>query len=305
MQLSHLKTVKLLAYSACLLINDISFASAWLQPKGASELILQLEKKDLTAYFKDTDNSDLTNSNKFAFDYYSLFYRYGLKKEITLGFDAQWFNYKSYINSSPYNTNSILLKNNTPNASYIRGNELYLDSHFKKYESNILEYSFFGQREFWSDETSVISIKSSVGSFAEEGKINMGGLAILFGHSFKLGEKDYHINIEFGGDNLFYSSLVDVNSTDSIRAKLDVTLGAALSKKQTILIQSFNHTDPIQALKNPNDPKYSRLFCNILQVSWVYKYSPNAYWQTGYSTNITQRDNYIADSIITGIWMKF
>lgn len=306
MQLSRLKTVKLLAYSVCLFINNNSFASAWLQPKGRSEVIFQTENKDLTTYFQDTSNYDLTNSNRFVFDYYTLFYRYGHKQDSNIGFEAQWYNYTSYIDDSAANTpSSILLKNNDPNINFQRQSELYLDSHFQKYENNIFEYKLFYQQEFWSDENSVISIKYNIGSFAEQGAVNMAGIAVLFGHNFKWLKQDMHFNVEFGADDVFYSSLLDVNSTDSIRAKLDVTIGHEVTKKQTVLLQFFNHTDPLQSLKNPNDARYSREFYNTLQISWIYKLTPKTYWQTGYASNITRRNEYIADSVTTGIWLKF
>ena len=301
MQLLHLRTVKLLVYSVCLLINDISFAGAWLQPKGKSELIFQIENKELATYYKDSSNHDCTNSNRFGFDYYSLFYQYGLKNDTTIGFEIKGFNYTSYSSEK----NSVLLKNNDPNDSFNKRNELYLDSHYKRYENEIFEYKVFAQREFWSDESSVISIKPSIGSFFTNDGINMVGLAILFGHNFKLGEKDAHINVEFGADNIFYSSLFDASDVDSIRSALDFTIGINMTERNMVLFQSLNHTDPLQSLKNPAEPHYNRKFSNMAQVSWVYEYSKNTLWQTGYSTNISDRDKYIVDSVMTGLWLRF
>lgn len=304
MQLLHLRTVKLLAYSVCLLKNDISFAGAWLQPKGESELIFQIENKELFSFYKNAIDYENTDSSKYVFQCYDLFYQYGVKKNLTIGFDAKWYNYESQLKDYSNLDQSILLKNNDSRAQYQIEQQYYIDSHYKLYEQSLAEYKFFIQTELWSNEESVISISPSLGGFASN-KVNMVGVTLLYGQNFKLVGIPSYINIEVGADNIFDSSLVDSNSVDSMKITIDYTLGMHVSKKQMLLIQSLNSTDPLQALKNSGDSSANREFSNIGKISWVYKYNKHVSWQTGYSTNLTNRDQYITNSVVTGLWLRF
>lgn len=304
MQLLHLRTVKLLVCSVCLLKNNISFAGAWMQPKGASEIIFQVENKELFTFYKNAIDHENTDSSLYVFQYYDLFYQYGAKDNLTIGFNAKWYNYQSYLKDYSSLNESILLKNNDSRAQYQIEQQYYIDSHYKLYEQSLAEYKIFAQTELWSNEWSLLSIRPSIGGFASD-NINMVGVSFLYGENFKIGSVPGYINIEAGADNIFDSSLVDSSSVDSMKITIDLTLGVSFTEKQMFLIQSLNSTDPLQALKSSGDLSDNREFANIGKVSWVYKYNEYASWQTGYSTNLTNRDQYIANSVITGLWLRF
>lgn len=304
MQLLHLRTVKLLVCSVCLLKNDISFAGAWLQPKGESELIFKIENKELSSFYKNAMDHENTDSSMYIFQYYDLFYQHGAKDNLTIGFDAKWYNYQSCLKDYSNLDDSILLKNNDSRVQYQIEQQYYIDSHYKLYEQRLVEYKFFAQTELFSNEESLISIRPSVGGFVSD-KINMAGLALLYGHNFKLGAMPSYINIEVGVDNIFDSPLVDSSSVDSMKVTIDLALGVFVTEKQVLLIQSFNSSDPLQSLKNSGDSSANRDFSNIGEISWVYKYSKHTAWQTGYSTNLTNRDKYITNSVITGLCLRF
>ena len=253
MQLLHLRTVKLLACSVCLLNNNISFAGAWLQPKGASEVIFQAEDKELFTFYKNAIDHENTDSSVYVFKYYDLFFQHGAKENLTIGFNAKWYDYKSRLKDYSSIDDSILLKNKNPQQIIFQiEQQAYIDSHYKLYENSLAEYKFFVQTELWSGETSVISVKPSIGGFASD-KINMAGLAFLYGHNFKLGPVASYINIEAGVDDIFDSPLVDASSVDSMKTTIDLTLGLAFTAKQTLLIQSFNSTNPLQSYGNSYD----------------------------------------------------
>lgn len=304
MQLLHLRTVKLLVCSVCLIKNNISLAGAWLQPKGASEVIFQIENKELFSFYKNALDHEKTDSSIYVFQYYDLLYHYGAKDNLTIGFNAKWYNYESHLKDYSSLDKSILLRNNDSRAQYQIEQQYYIDSHYKLYEQSLAEYKFFAQTELWSNEKSVISTRPSIGGFASD-NINMIGIAFLYGQNFKIGSVPSYINIEVGVDNIFDSSLVDSSSVDSMKITIDYTLGLHVSKNQMLLIQSLNSTDPLQALKSSGDLSDNREFANIGKISWVYKYNEHASWQTGYSTNLTNRDQYIVNSVITGLWLRF
>lgn len=288
-----------------MLFSNCSFSGAWLQPKGDVELIFETEQKDLFSYYKNPYNSNTTTTNIYSFLYYSIFSRYGITKDLNIGIEANWYDYKTNFNDGlSIADNSILLKNTEKTDPYSREFELYLDSHYKKYENKLSEYKFFSQLSLWSDDFSVISVKPSVGGFLSN-KINMFGISVLYGKGFDLFSKHAFIDFEAGVDNIYNSPLINSNSLDSLKIILDLSLGIDFTETQSFMIQSFNHTNPTQYLKESLVKNSNSEFSNILKISWVYSFNKHLFWQNGYSTNITKRDQYIVNSIITSLGVKF
>ena len=100
------------------------------------------------------------------------------------------------------------------------------------------------------------------------------------------------MNIETGLEK----HLDSFNNLSSVKSKFDITFGIDLKKKHTLLLKSFYSI---------NDGMFRDQNITSIEVSWVYKYRPKFFWKTGYSTNISRRSEYITESIITGVTIKF
>jgi hypothetical protein len=297
MQWLHLEMVKLLVYSISLLISSTSLAAAWLQAANESELITQYETKTLTTYYTDPATNNNTNSRVFSFDIYSIFYQYGLNKDLTLGFKTSWYNYKGFkgdnYSKNNYTNDSLLLKN-APSEEYVffSENKIMLDDHYRQSENKPSDTNFFAQSELWSNDNSILSIQPSI-QFYNVNFDKALELRLLYGYNFQLLEDQYsYINIETAANRRTKEFFVeDINNTT---INLDLTFGLKLTKKNTIMFQSFYQYNGGSTLEE-----------NIGQVSLVFQYNQYVTWQTGYSTNLINRKQYISDSVITGLWLKF
>ena len=112
---------------------------------------------------------------------------------------------------------------------------------------------------------------------------------MLYGYNFDLFSKQHYINAEAS-----YAKLFDYDNDLGQILHLDLALGVSVTKKNTAIFQSLNWYDP-----------ESKRYCNMGQVSWLYKYNDTISWETGYSTNLSRRNEVITESFITGIWLKF
>lgn len=264
--------------SLILLIANLALAGAWLKKKGESELNITLEDKALFSYYKNASDNHTYLAKAFSFEVYNLYYQYGLTDIINLIVEEKWFNYKGYAEA-----------NN--NSSFSQEYGLMLDDHYKKFENNPYETKLFLQTSIWSDDYSIISIQPGINSY-NNGLDNAAELNFLYGYSFQIAKKNSYLNIETGIEKHLDSS----NNINSVKTKFDITFGIDLKKKHTLLLKSFNSN---------NDGILRDQRVNSIEVSWVYKYKPNFFWKTGYSSNVTRRSEYITESIITGMTIKF
>ena len=84
-----LKNIIILSILFC---SEAALAGAWLQKKGKSEVIAQYEHETFSNFYHIPQDQDDYLSKEFVSEKYSVFYQYGLKDEITIGFDMKWFN---------------------------------------------------------------------------------------------------------------------------------------------------------------------------------------------------------------------
>ena len=91
-----------------------------------------------------------------------------------------------------------------------------------------------------------------------------------------------------------------IGISHSISTKYEATLGYDLTKKYSVMLQSFNRQNTRFYSRNSAYVEYF----NDMKASLIYKYNKFLFIQTGFSTNITQRNSYVADSFITTISVK-
>lgn len=263
-----------------LFINNISSAGAWLMKPGASELIATHEYKILTNFYQDQGQKYLANI--YHFSVYDLFYQYGLNDKWTIGMQTQWFDYK--FNENTYQEEETL------NYNIFAANQSALNKDYKLNENKPYSSKFFAQTCLWQYQDTLLSIQPNVRFFTSKYHKSAGVIWSL-GHSFQMGIKTGFINIEAGADLSHGASQT-----------LDATIGYWLNSRNMLMIQSFNHLNT--KFYHPeffNNEEYH----NDLRISYIHKYSKSTTTQVGYSTNTTQRKNYISHSIITGIAIKF
>ena len=274
--------VRLLVYSLWIFISSISSASAWLQPPRKSELITKYEYKTIIPN---------QNSPPFSFNIYDVFYQYGLNEKITIGLKTQGYNYIS-SNLANYNNRSKYYIDNDEDA-FTEETESTLYNHYKKSENIPLETKILAQTKIYSKQNSILSIQPSIIFHSQylDKELELRG---LYGYNFKLGSEYSYINIEIAGSRRTYKFFAEEADTTSF--KLDLTFALALNKKHTAMFQSFYIY---------NKALYGNNYYNSGEVSWLYKYNEYLTWQTGYATNFTHREQYISQSVITGLWLKF
>lgn len=289
--------VKLLIFSILLIIGNEALAAAWLQKPGKSELITLFESQTLTTYFKDPQDTSTNNSRNFYFENYNVLYQYGLNEDFTVGMNSKWYNYKGFTEvgyGDDYSNDSLLLKN-APSEEYVffSEEELSLDGTYKQNENKPLESSFFFRKSLWQYEETILSVQPALQFYNQEFDKALE-LRFLYGQSFKFLKNYSYVNVEAAAGRRTRAFLAeDINNTTF---NIDLTLGIGVSKRNTIMLQSFYKF---------NRALYGNEYSNIGQVSLVFKYNEYFAWQSGYSTNLNDRKNYISESITTGVWLNF
>jgi hypothetical protein len=260
---------------SALLFSDAAHAGAWLQKKGRSEIIAQYEHETFSNFYHIPQDKDDYLSKEFVSQKYSVFYQYGLKDDITIGFDMKWFNYQSYQQYYSENNESY---------NFFHESELTMDNHYKKFENNPYETKVFLQKELWSNEDAVFSIQPSFELYNNVYDKAVG-IAGLYGYGFDWGKRHNYLNLEAG----------IVQYDEGLAEKIEVTLGFEVIPENTLMLKFL--------LRN-NVGKDFDQYTETGQFSWLYKYNDHISWQTGYSTNIAHRHKYIVNSVITAIWIK-
>ncbi len=255
-------------------------AGAWLQKPKNSEFILQQEYKFLTTYYTKTLSSEPILSKAYIFEIYDAFYQYGINDKLTIGVQTKWFNYNGYIEH---------YTEDTPEYDFFEANELTLDAEYKEHEKNPFETKFFVQTSLWSNKNSIISFQPNISLYTSKLRKSIGA-SLLYGYSFKIGKRKAFINLEAGIDASHY-----------ISTKYEATLGYDLTKKYAVMLQSFNRENT----KFYHPDTIEEEYYNDAKASLIYKYNKFISLQTGYSTNISQRNIYSSDSFITSIIIKF
>lgn len=260
-------------------------AGAWLKQKGESDLSFQYEYKTLFTYYHDQEGQKHL-AKIYFFDLYSLYYQYGLKENINLIIEEKWYNYQSGIN--------IYKGDDSESYNLYQQSQLMYEDNYRKFENNPFESRFLVQTSLWSSENAIISFQPGV-EFYNNNLDRAVEMNLLYGHAFKLGKEYSFINIEFGvGENTSTSKYY--NEAKHTQMKLEATIGLAVTSKNMLLLQLFN-SNKVGIFR---DQKIT-----TGQISWRYKYNESLSWQTGYSSNLTKRDQFRAESIITGITLKF
>ena len=273
---------KLFSYSFLLsiiiLFSNNAFAGAWLKKKGESELDFKYENKVLLNYYNNPVDNSTYLSKAFILDLYSLYYQYGINDKLTLVLEEKWFNYKAKIGAYEEDSESY---------NFYHENEMMLYDHFQKFENNPYITKIALQTSLWQNDSSIISIKPGFGLYNNTLDKTME-LSLLYGYSFKLGAQYSYINLEYSIEQ----DIRDVKYFDSenVFSKFEATLGLAMTPKHTAIFKLLDDRG--------HDTK-------IGQFAWQYQYNQSVAWQTGYSTNLTNRNKYIVESIITSIVMKF
>lgn len=268
--------LRLIIIFSVALYGNVAKAGAWLQEKGKSELITKYEYQTLSTYFTDPGTNIRYNSKTFFIEMYNIYYQFGFKENFTIGIDEKWFNYLDY--------NQYYFDQNDAYNSF-EENELKLDSHYKKYENRPYSTKLFAQSYVWSNGASVISIRPAVESYNRT-KDQSFEISLLYGGNFRLGKEYSYLNLEYGV----------ARNSDDVTEKLEATLGIRVNESHTALLQIFCYKN-IGILRDQD--------ADLGQFSWQIKYNDYLSLQTGYSTNLTRRKEFITHSIITGLIFKF
>lgn len=266
------------------LLSGNAYGGAWLKKAKESELNVQYEYKTLLNYYTKAADNTKYLSKAFVIELYQIHYQYGINDNLTLVVEEKWYNYKNYQSVN---------HDDGEEYNFYHQTELMFNNNYKKFENNPYETKIHLQAALWSNENSILSIKPGFELY--NNKLDKAlEISALYGYSFKLGKQYSYINIEMGVGKNVNKLLSD--GLDTITSKIDISLGIALTKKHTAIFQSFNHKN-IGIFRNQNS--------HIGQISMQYQYNKNIAWQSGYSTNLTNRDKYITESIISGITIKF
>ena len=273
--------MKKLLFLAIILINETSIAGAWLLKQKDSELIIQHEYKNLITYYKNKTNGENTPSKSFSFMLNDIFYQYGYNDKVTIGLQAKWLNYLGY--EQLYN------EKETPSYDFFEASEFTLDQDYRHQENSLAEIKFFAQTPLWKTAESIISLQPNI-SFYNNGLHQSIGISILYGTNFQIGTKTGFINLEAG---------IDRNNSTSTR--FDATIGYSINSRNMIMLQSFNRKNS----QFYNDEIMEESRSKDIRLSYAYKYNKSLSITSGYATNLSQRNNYITESIITGVSIKF
>ena len=271
--------MRILLFLHILLYHHFAIAGAWLQEPKKYELILQQEYKFLTTYYTPIPEDEALESKTFFFEIYDVFLQYGLNKKLNICLQTKWHNYKSYAK---------YYSEDTTEFDFYQSNELIMDSYFKEHENHPFETKIFAQTPLWSNKNSIISLQPNISFFTRNLNTSIGA-TILCGHSFKVGKRNVFINLEIG-----------VDISHSLSTKYEATLGYDLTKKYIVMLQSFNRQN---TRYYDTEIAYTEYY-NDMKASLIYKYNKYISLQSGFSTNITQRKNYVADSFITTLVVK-
>lgn len=288
---------KFLLCSLVLLVGISAEAAAWLHDKGKSEFITSYENKTLTTYYTDSQTNQASIYRVYSFDLYNIFYQYGLTEDLNIGASTKWYNYKGFISGVTANnyaeSNNSLLLRNAPSEDlvFLAETESYLNDYYRNTENKPLDTKVFIQKSLWTNDHSILSIQPSV-QFYNYTWDKALELRLLYGYSFKLGPEYSYINIETALNRETYEFFV--KNEDDTTFALDLTLGLGVTENNTLILQSFYKYNGDKQIKE-----------NIGEVSLAHKFNQYITWQNGYSTNLNDRNEYISESFITSILLKF
>lgn len=263
-------------------ISDLSHASAWLLSEKKYEFILQTEYKTLATIFKDPEDQELYVSRLFYLEYNDLFFRYAKSKKINFGFEIKWYD---YIGSEG------IYDIDTSDYDLYQQNEIRIHDNLAKYSNQPLETQFFMQKLFLHGDHFSTSIKPNLTFYRNSSRSSVG-ISLLYGYGFKINTRNIFIDIEIGAD---------VYKGTEISEKYDISVGFDLTKKYMLLIQSFNRENSNYYYEFSHEDDHY----NNLKMSIIYKINDYLSVQSGYVTNISQRENYINESYITSIELRF
>lgn len=261
---------------------NYSWASAWLLNERKHEFILQTEYKTLATFYKDTQDSETYISKVFYLEYNDLFYRYGKSKKLNFGFEVKWFHYYGF---------EPIYEIETPEYEFYETSEVLLDSKLSKYSDSPFETQFFVQSLFLSGKNFSSSIKPNI-TFYQNSSRNSVGINLLYGYGFKVGRRNGFINIDLGAD---------IYQGTNISEKYDISLGFELSKKYMIMLQSFNRENSNFYYQFSSEDD----FYNNIKLAVVYKYNKYLSIQSGFTTNLSERDKYISNAYLTSLEVRF
>jgi len=288
---------RFLLYSFIIFSAMAAQAAAWLLDKGKSEFIPSYENKTLTTYFTDQETGQNSVYRVYSFDFYNIFYQYGFSNDLNFGLSTKWYNYKGFSSGVPANnyaeTQDSLLLRNAPSEDliYFAETENYLSDYYSNTENKPLDSKVFIQQGLWEDNNSVLSIQPSV-QFYNYNWNKALELRLLYGYNFRFWSRDNYINIEAALNRETYEFFSkDENNTTFA---FDSTLGLGITENNTIMLQSFYKYNGNKNIDETTG-----------EISLVHKFSPNITWQNGYSTNLNNRKDYISESFLTSIWIKF
>lgn len=284
MRLLRLVKARFLLFSVvCFLLTDKVYAGAWLLKKHHSEFTFQHEYKAITSFYHKQGSEDSLVSKIYSLQLFSLDYQYGFNDDVTLGTGIKFFNNLGY-HQSYYGVEE--------DYSFFHEFELRQNNYYNKFENKIDEAKFFLRRKLWSSENAVISFQPSFLSYNNNNSQALE-LSLQYGYGFEVFGKHSYINLELLA-NQVHNESQDQNFI--AKYELNSSFGVDLNKKETIMIQLYNK---LIVEQQSNVRLYN------IQLSLLHKFNNNIYFQTGYMTNLNHRKDFLIESVITGIWLKF
>lgn len=275
--------VKILIF-ILLLISSVAEGGAWSQAKDASELNLDYEYKILHTYFFDQTQQQNYLSKVLQFELFSLHYQYGITNKYTLVIEEKWFNYKGATQ---------IYGGDDPNYEFHDLSDSMYESHYQKFENNPYQTKISLQRELLKKSNFVFSVKPGFELY--NNKIDKAAeIGFLLGVNFDINHKRNYINLEY----YLSKSLEEFKNTNhsNLTRNLELTYSLGVTRKQSILFQLFDQRN-IGIFRDQN--------LTQAKVSWQYDTKAGIGIKFGYSTNISQRKNYIVESFSTGVIIKF
>jgi hypothetical protein len=257
-------------------------AGAWGQLKNVSELNLSYEYKVLFDYYFDDQQQQNYLSKASQFELFSMHYQYGINDKYTLVLEEKWFNYKS--------SSQVYSGHNSNYDLYNLREEMYL-SHYQKFENNPYVSKIGLQYELFKKNSFVFSIKPSIESYNND--LNQAAeLGLLFGYNFTVNHSQHFINCEYYVSR-DYGKLSGLSDTTT---NLELTYSMGLTRRQSLVFQIFDQRN-VGIYRDDNITR--------AQLSWQYLSKQGIGFKFGYATNLTHRKNYIVESYIAGVIIKF
>lgn len=267
-----------------LLIRSIAEGGAWSQVKDSSELNLDYEYKVLHTYFFDHIQQKNYLSKVSQFELFSLYYQYGLTDKYTLVLEEKWFNYKGVTQ---------IYNGDDSNYEFHDLSDNMYESHYQKTENNPYQTKISLQREMLKKTNFVFSLKPGFELYNNKTDKALE-IGFLLGANFDVNHKRHYINLEYYLSRKL-NEFKNINY-DNLNRNLELTYSLGVTRKQSILFQLFDQRNG-GIFRNQN--------LTQVKVSWQYDTKAGIGIKFGYSTNISQRKNYIVESFSTGVIIRF